>query len=136
MSMFRSFLLWLLSGLGLTTILLGCAKEPLPAEPAACQQHSSAVRQAENEAWKSKAWGEFLQKIERGELKDPAGQYVSKSTYLNYQGTEPRPTRPKFNNQQRWPVVDADGVVFFLFPSAIVTTVVAAVALPRQRSPS
>ncbi|QNH63359.1 hypothetical protein [Hymenobacter sediminicola] len=95
--------------------MAGCEKERNPAEPSIAQPTEAEISRgaALDQPTKDKAWASFLHQIAQGQLKDPLGQYVSKDTRLDFAGDGPRPTRPKYNAQNRQATVSDNGAIAF-----------------------
>ncbi|MFD2785415.1 hypothetical protein [Hymenobacter rubripertinctus] len=88
----------------LAAVLMGgvsCNKEASISNPEPAQRAVS----------EGKAWQNFQQKIAAGEANDPLRQYVSKGTRLVFEGSGPRPSRPKYNSFEREAIVDHEGTV-------------------------
>jgi hypothetical protein len=80
--------------------LLSCDKAtvPTPDSTAYQRQHVMVQRVPEGTATKpQQAWLAFVDQVERGEQKDPAGQYVAKGTKGVVDASGQRIRRPKFD---------------------------------------
>lgn len=76
----------------------GCSKREAQDVQPAITQTSMAHR---SDTAGTATWNSFVSLVEAGKIKDPQGQYVSKSTRVVSDGTGARPTRPKGDATKR-----------------------------------
>lgn len=67
---------------------------------AATQQLSTASVVSKNVVIKQASWLRFINRVTRGEVVDPSGQYVAKGTTLAVDASDKRLARPKFDAAQ------------------------------------
>ena len=81
----------------------GCEKvtqSELSPKVAATQQLSAASAASKNVVIKQASWLRFINRVTRGEVVDPSGQYVAKGTTLAVDASDKRLARPKFDAAQ------------------------------------
>ncbi|MDQ2769095.1 MAG: hypothetical protein M3Y54_01170 [Bacteroidota bacterium] len=80
--------------------LYGCSKhEAQEISPSNAVPLTSPTAQSDTTG--TTVWTSFLSQVAAGLIKDPKGQYVSKSTYVPSDGKSARPTRPKGDDTKR-----------------------------------